>query len=210
MLAALVVGFLVGMRHALDPDHLVTVTTLSCGRLERPRLMLHGIVWGLGHAATLIVLAALALAAGHAMPAATVRGMQVAVAVLLIVLGGSAVRTAVPAIGHRPLEIRAHTPLPPRRLARTFAVGLAQGMAGSATLLLLALATVHDPWLAFSYVACFAIGSIAGMGALAAVILLPFTRAIARHAQILPIVTLGAGALTLAIGALTLWDARTG
>ena len=54
-LAIIVLGFLLGMRHATDPDHVVAVTTI----VSRERTMLHasliGALWGLGHTFTILV-----------------------------------------------------------------------------------------------------------------------------------------------------------
>src|SRR5919199_5218844 len=54
---ALVIAFLLGLRHASDPDHLVAVSTLVAGTRERAaraaaRL---GAAWGAGHATTLLL-----------------------------------------------------------------------------------------------------------------------------------------------------------
>ena len=55
----LLIGLLLGLRHASDPDHLAAVTTLIASEEERKQARkagLMGLLWGLGHGTTLVVL----------------------------------------------------------------------------------------------------------------------------------------------------------
>jgi high-affinity nickel-transport protein len=80
-------GFLLGMRHATDADHVIAVTTI----LNRSDRFLHGTVigaiWGLGHTITVLVVGIAIIAFGVVIPPAVGLGMEFAVAMMLILLG---------------------------------------------------------------------------------------------------------------------------
>src|SRR6266403_164400 len=83
-------GLLLGMRHATDPDHVIAVTTI----LSRERRLMTaariGIVWGLGHTLTVLVVGAAIIVFKIAIPTRLGLAMEFAVAVVLILLGAGA------------------------------------------------------------------------------------------------------------------------
>ena len=87
MLALAGFGFLLGMRHATDADHVIAVTTI----LNRSQRFLHGTVigaiWGLGHTITVLVVGVAIIVFGIVIPPAVGLGMEFAVALMLIALG---------------------------------------------------------------------------------------------------------------------------
>jgi len=80
-------GLLLGMRHATDPDHVIAVTTI----LSRERRLMTaariGIVWGFGHTITVLVVGAAIIVFKIAIPTRLGLAMEFAVAVVLILLG---------------------------------------------------------------------------------------------------------------------------
>src|ERR1700691_6309016 len=80
-------GLLMGMRHATDPDHVIAVTTI----VSRERRLLAascvGIVWGLGHTLTVLLVGAAIIVFKIAIPIRLGLAMEFAVAVVLILLG---------------------------------------------------------------------------------------------------------------------------
>ena len=62
LLSAATLGFVLGLRHALDPDHVVAVSTIVSGDPEWRRSSRIGIFWGLGHATSLLTVAGLIVA----------------------------------------------------------------------------------------------------------------------------------------------------
>jgi high-affinity nickel-transport protein len=87
MLALAGFGFLLGMRHATDADHVIAVTTI----LNRSARFVHGTIigaiWGLGHTITVLVVGIAIIAFGVVIPPAVGLGMEFAVALMLILLG---------------------------------------------------------------------------------------------------------------------------
>src|ERR1051325_2327640 len=87
MWSFLILGFVLGLRHALEADHLAAVATLSTGSHGRGASALRGVMWGGGHAFPLLAVGAVCLALGT-----TVRDtawIDRGVGLMLIVLGGN-------------------------------------------------------------------------------------------------------------------------
>jgi ABC-type nickel/cobalt efflux system permease component RcnA len=187
-------GFLLGMQHALEVDHVAAVSSIAARRDDVADIVKHGLTWGLGHTLTLFVFAGAALALGQAIPDNLARPIETAVGVMLVGLGGHVLwrlwRDRVHFHKHRhedgTVHLHAHSHAgesvahahAPHSHAhgfrwRTLLVGLMHGMAGSAALLVLTVAQAPSVAVGLGYVALFGIGSMIGMGALSTVIAVP-------------------------------------
>ena len=101
-------GLLMGMRHATDPDHVIAVTTIA-SRERRPFAASRvGIVWGLGHTLTVLAVGAAIIVFKIAIPIRLGLAMEFAVAIVLILLGLGAFAGFVQLVARR----IAGTPLP--------------------------------------------------------------------------------------------------
>src|ERR1700733_7978562 len=81
MFAILGLGFLLGMQHALEADHVAAVSSIAARRDNVADIVKHGLTWGLGHTLTLFVFAGAALALGHAISDNLSRPIETAVGV---------------------------------------------------------------------------------------------------------------------------------
>mgnify|MGYP000020506553 FL=1 len=196
MASILFLGFFIGMHHMLEADHVAAVASISSDESSVRRIVKHGVVWGMGHTLTLLVFGGGAVMLGAAMPETLAHGLETAVGVMLIFLGGHVLIrlardrvhfhlhrhhdgvTHLHAHSHRG-EPRRHDPdrhqhaHPGRFPLRTLLVGMMHGMAGSAALLVLTAASVGPAPLGLLYVVLFGAGSIIGMAALSAAIAVP-------------------------------------
>jgi len=224
-LAVLGLGFLLGLRHALDVDHLAAVSTIVSQRRSLWRSSLVGAVWGLGHTASLLVGGVVVIALHAEIPPWLARGLELGVAVMLIVLGLNLLRTIrrgatlhvhahehgshhhvhahVHAVGQAPADPHHHPVLGARR---PFLVGLVHGLAGSAALMLAVLATIPSPTVAFAYIAVFGVGSIGGMMMMSTLLGVPFALAGARFARVDLALRTAAGVGSIAVGILLAWE----
>ena len=231
MFAVLSLGFLLGMQHALEADHIAAVSSLAARRSRVTDIVKHGLTWGLGHTLTLLAFAGAAILLGQAIPENLARPLEIAVGLMLIGLGAHVLwrlrRDRVHFHAHRHgegtlhihLHSHAHDTVPHRHSAhlhghgfrwRSLLVGLMHGMAGSAALLVLAVSQAANPATAAAYVALFGIGSMLGMGALRAVIAVPLAVS-ARWLTSANRALQGAvGAVTMVVGAGTIWAAAVG
>jgi hypothetical protein len=194
MFGILGLGFLLGMQHALETDHIAAVSSIAARRSQVGDIVRHGLTWGLGHTMTLFVFAGAALLLGHAIPESLARPIETAVGIMLVGLGGHVLwrlwrdRVHFHRHGHGDGTVHFHAHshageiAPHARTAhahehgfrwRTLLVGLMHGMAGSAALLVLTVSQAPSPSVGLGYVALFGIGSMIGMGALSVLIAVP-------------------------------------
>jgi len=191
-LAVLGLGLLLGLRHASDPDHVVAVTTIAARTRRVLPATLLGIMWGLGHTLTLFAVGAAIILFNWAMPPRLGIGLEFCVALALIGVGLLNLKP------HRHDENELGQGRPPA--GRAFLVGLVHGLAGSAAVALLVLATVHDPRWACGYLAVFALGTLMGMTLITTGFAMPVALALNRWGNAARVVRLSTGASSLAFG----------
>jgi hypothetical protein len=150
----LLVGVLLGLRHATDPDHIAAMTTLVASGRERAKRSAAslGAWWGLGHGVTLVALGIPILLAERFVPGRVQQGAETAVAALIVFL---AVRLIVRwRHGYFDLHAHPHPEHDHRHPVRTpvgaFAIGLLHGIGGSAGVGLLLLATIPSETVAIA------------------------------------------------------------
>ena len=221
MLSLLFIGLLIGMRHALEADHMAAVASLASGTQTLGETVKHGLVWGLGHTLTLFLFGSVVLWLDIVMPEQLAKGLEFAVGIMLVVLGADVLRRVYrdrihfhthshgkqvhfhahahpdekPDAAHSSTEHQhSHTKTFP---IKALFIGLMHGMAGSAALILLTLKTIQSPWLGMLYIALFGVGSMLGMALLSAVIAIPLKASSAK-------LTWAHNALQIAIGSTTI------
>jgi ABC-type nickel/cobalt efflux system permease component RcnA len=86
-LAIALLGLLLGMRHATDPDHVIAVTTILSRERRLAVAARIGVVWGLGHTLTVLLVGAAIIVFKIAIPARLGLAMEFTVAIVLILLG---------------------------------------------------------------------------------------------------------------------------
>ena len=87
LLPITLVGFVLGMRHATDPDHVIAVTTIVGRQRSIPSPALVGALWGVGHALTILVVGAAIILFNVIIPPRLGLAMELAVGIMLILLG---------------------------------------------------------------------------------------------------------------------------
>ena len=215
-LTTLLVGLLLGMEHALDPDHVVAVSTMISQHRTLGRSSLVGVFWGLGHTATLFLVGLAVILFRVRIPDWLAPVAELAVGLVLLALGTCIVRryfaekvhahvhrhggeVHVHFHSHAGGEAHDHAHATPQHRT-SLLVGMVHGLAGSAALMLLVLASIRTPGLGLLYILTFGIGSIVGMLGLSALIGLPFSLIGRRHATAHQTLRLTAGAASAAYG----------
>ncbi|RLU00196.1 hypothetical protein [Ketobacter sp.] len=94
MTSLLIVGFLLGMRHALDADHIATVASLASVHTNRWQVLKQGVAWGLGHSLMLLAVGAVVLWSDTLIPEQIAYALQMAVGALMVLLGADVLRRA--------------------------------------------------------------------------------------------------------------------
>jgi high-affinity nickel permease len=226
MLSILGLGFLIGMKHALEADHVAAVASLASGSRSVSETTRMGVAWGLGHTVTLFLIGSMVLLLDWMVPETVAHILEFVVGLMLVGLGIDVMirmtpRKAhfhahahdgahhfhahrhVPEVKH---DITAHAHAHPRGLPiRALLVGFVHGLAGSAALVLLALSTIQSLWLGLAYILLFGLGSIAGMAILSCAIALPLRFTAGRLTWAFRGLTAGIGAITVVLGASIAW-----
>jgi hypothetical protein len=86
-LVILGIGFFLGMRHATDPDHVVAVSTIVSRESSIPRAGWIGVLWGVGHTITILLVGAAIILFGLVIPPRLGLALEFSVALMLILLG---------------------------------------------------------------------------------------------------------------------------
>ena len=195
VLSAAILGFLLGLRHATDADHVVAVTAIVSRERTLGRAARIGAMWGVGHSITLLVVGGAIVAFRLVIPPRVGLGLEFCVALMLILLGFNNLRGArgenadhshqIPTVfnGLRPLLI-----------------GTVHGLAGSAAVALLVLATIRETSWALVYLAIFGIGTIVGMMLVTTLLAAPAMYASARVVRLQTGIRFAAGAVSLVVG----------
>lgn len=187
-LTAILLGALLGLRHATDADHVVAVTTIVSRERSLFGAARVGALWGIGHTMTLFGVGGAIVAFRLVIPPRIGLGLEFGVALMLILLGFANLRRATEG------DVGATAP--------PLLVGLVHGLAGSAAVALLVLATIRDTVPALVYLLVFGVGSVAGMVAVTMLLAAPAIFAGHRVARFHTGIRVAAGALSVAFGLL--------
>jgi hypothetical protein len=214
------------MRHATDPDHVIAVTTIVSRERKLGSAALVGVLWGLGHTVT-IVLAGLAIVVFGAVVSPRVGlTMELSVALMLVLLGAMSVLGALRSPPHAHGDyVHAHphpaggdghghgdddTPLARLdlrfgrlglyQIVRPLVVGVVHGLAGSAAVALLVLASIREALPAFGYLVVFGLGTIVGMMLITIAIAVPFACTARRFIFLHRSLAFTAGVLSVGFG----------
>jgi high-affinity nickel permease len=185
-LTILVLGFLLGMRHATDPDHVVAVTTIVAKQPGIGKAGLIGVLWGLGHTFTIFVVGTMIILFQVTIPPRVGLSMEFAVAAMLILLGVLNLTGTLRKLQEKVTPNLSDEPASAFRFRgsiqrfgvfntlRPLVIGIVHGLAGSAAVALLVMTTIRDPWWAVTYLLLFGAGTVAGMMIITTVIAMPF------------------------------------
>jgi cytochrome c biogenesis protein CcdA len=207
LFAILALGFFLGMRHATDSDHVIAVTTIvSRARSARAALWV-GALWGLGHSATILTVGGAIVLFGWVIPPRLGLSMEMSVAVMLIVLGAmnlSGALSRINQIAHRhrhgELDESPAQHVHVRGPLRPLIIGVVHGLAGSAAVALLVLATIKSASMALVYLAIFGAGTVAGMMLLTAAMSLPISALSRRFDNVEHLLARATGLVSIAFG----------
>ena len=217
-------GFVLGLKHALDPDHMAAVSTIVSESKSMKRSSLIGTFWGLGHTRSLLCAGIVVIALKVQISERIASWMEFGVALMLILLGIRAVLK--PLRGwklhvhrhthdggthshvhvHRPGEDEHQHRHLIRSGARPFFVGMVHGMAGSAALMILVLTTLPSAFAGLIYIAVFGLGSVGGMLIMSSLISVPFILTRKRFNVLSEGLQVAVGLFSLSFGLFLTWQ----
>ena len=204
-------GSLLGMRHALEPDHLAAVSTLVSRERNSAKAAFLGACWGLGHTTGLVVVGAVLVVLRAELPPRIADVFELFVAIMLIVLGSRAVLQALREANathahHRWFAMHRHSGLAPHvhvgtwTLARRpLIVGAIHGLAGSGALTALVLTTLPSTRARLTYMALFGLGSTLSMAALSGLLGWPLAK-LGAHTGVTRGISMAVGVMSVGLG----------
>ena len=206
-------GTLLGMRHALEPDHLTAVSTLVTGERSSVRAAMLGASWGVGHTLSLVAVGAVLVVLRAEMPPYIADLFELFVAVMLVALGVRAIALAVrqgpvgPAhthhhgrVVHKHAGATPHVHVGHWTLARRpLIVGAVHGLAGSGALTALVLATLTSTAARITYMTLFGLGSTLGMALLSVLVGWPLAK-LGANRTIARGLSIAVGCLSIGLG----------
>ena len=229
LLAALVLGILLGSKHSLDPDHVVAVSTIVSEYKNPLRSFWVGISWGLGHTTTLLIIGIVIIALRLTIPERMALLFEFAVGVMLVGLGIQVIysfrkkKVHQHAHGHEEEahhHFHSHSKSPehvpehhnthgigkPFLRRKSYVIGLVHGMAGSAALTLLVLASIESPIAGLVYILLFGLGSVLSMGIMTVIIGLPFVISAGRLPNLNRTIQFAVGSLSILFGGFLMYQ----
>ena len=199
-------GALLGLRHALEPDHLAALSTLLTGERNIRRAAWLGVYWGIGHTLTLLVAGTLLVVLRTDMPAIVADILAWAVVLLLVGFGFRAIALSAGHTSVGPTHSHVHgarsasMPVGRWTLARRpLMVGMVHGLAGSGALTALITATIPSMGSRLLYLLLFGAGSTCGMAALSGLMGWPIAR-VGTHGAVARGVSVAVGSISIMLG----------
>lgn len=215
-LTVLSIGFLVGIKHAMEPDHVIAVSTIASQTKKLGKASLAGVFWGSGHTLTLLLVGMALILMKSAIPETWAMSLEFVVGIMLVYLGMSSIlsfhKRKVRSSSHvhaGSLRRHPHTAawtddsesdgVGRASFAKSAVIGMVHGLAGSAAMVLLTMSTVHSEWEGLLYILIFGAGTVVGMLLCTTAIGIPFVLS-ARNAGVNMALTRITGAISVAFG----------
>lgn len=221
LLTICALGFVLGVRHAADADHVIAVSTIVSRHRSMRGAAVIGALWGVGHTLTVLLVGGAIIFFQWVIPPRVGLSMELSVGAMLIVLGSVNIAAVVRRIRadaagppRDPVATERHEHAPVRWLdrhlgmtgaysyVRPMVIGIVHGMAGSAAVALLVMATIGRSSWSVLYLLVFGVGTVVGMMVITAAIGLPFARAGEVRPQFGHGLRMAAGVLSLGFGLL--------
>ncbi len=223
--AVLGFGFLLGLKHAVEADHLAAVSTIVAERKSLWSSTFIGGLWGLGHTISLFLAGIFVLVLNFEISERTERALELGVGIMLTFLGLNVLRKLlkggrlhfhphehgtrehahphIHAAGH---EEERHTHHGLKFNPRAILIGMMHGLAGSAALMLLVIPTIESKTVGLLYIVIFGVGSIGGMMLMSFLVGLPFHFTAARYNRFNYVLQSIAGLVSIALGLIIIYE----
>lgn len=193
-----ILAFILGMKHAIEPDHIIAMSTIICKEKNVSKAAILGALWGIGHTVTLFVIGMIGIMTKHKIPENLAVLLERSVGIMIIIL---AIKLLVnykkPLSSHAHDHIHNHMDIHHHpyendhtyqakhatggldvsnmmQYTKSLLIGLVHGLAGGAAMILLTLSTVKSYWEGALFIIIFGIGTIFSMLVFAMIFGIPF------------------------------------
>ncbi|MGM0876805.1 MAG: sulfite exporter TauE/SafE family protein [Bacillota bacterium] len=170
LISVLFLGFILGIKHSLEPDHVIAVSTIASNTKKWWYSSLAGVFWGIGHTLTLFVVGMIVILMKGEIPEIWSMSLEFLVGIMLVYLGITSLLVFKKHSNqHVHSQKRKWYPL-----LKSMIIGFIHGLAGSAAMVLLTMSTVNTIWECALYMLTFGAGTVIGMLCFTTIIGIPF------------------------------------
>jgi len=175
LMSILTLGFILGIKHALEPDHIIGVSTIAGQSKSLWKASLAGVFWGIGHTSTLFIIGMMLIFLKVTISDKWAMSLEFLVGVMLVYFGISAIYSKKRAAhselhnGKRINKVQGKFPY-----RKSLFMGFIHGLAGSAAMILLTISTVNNAWEGALYILVFGAGTVISMLFFSTIIGIPF------------------------------------
>ncbi|WP_201319340.1 sulfite exporter TauE/SafE family protein [Paenibacillus sp. EPM92] len=188
----MLLGFILGMKHALEPDHIIALSTIASRSKSLWRSSLTGVFWGIGHTSTLFVIGLLLILLKLELSLRLSLSLEFLVGIMLVYLGFSTVisfqrkkihnhehqHDGIPHHHFHEKHEHSHSSF---SYIKSTMIGMIHGLAGSAAMVLLVMSTVSSVWKGIVYILVFGLGTVSSMLIFTTIIGLPFVLSVKKR-----------------------------
>lgn len=216
-------GFLIGLKHATEADHLAAVSTIVSERKSLWSSAVIGGFWGLGHTISLFLAGVFVLLLNFQISERTERILEFGVGIMLLLLGLNVLRKLLQGGNlhfhahehgdHAHAHPHIHTHADEKETHHGFSfsprsviIGMIHGLAGSAGLMLLLIPTIDSKIVGLLYIIIFGVGSIAGMMIMSFLVGLPFHFTANRLNRLNYVLQSIAGLISIGLGLFIIYE----
>ncbi len=174
LLSILALGFILGIRHAIEPDHVIAVSTIASQSKKIWQASLAGVFWGIGHTATLFFIGLVLILLKNDIPEKWSLTLEFLVGIMLVYLGVASILSIIIKRTQPHQEAPYLASSKRATYYKSLFIGFVHGLAGSAAMVILTMSTVQSAWEGALYIVVFGLGTIMGMLIFTTIIGLPF------------------------------------
>ena len=110
LFSVLAIGFILGIKHAIEPDHVIAVSTIASKSKKLWHASLAGVFWGIGHTSTLFIIGILLILMKNDLSDKWSMSLEFLVGIMLFYLGMASI------LSFRKKKQHAHSEEDPRRM----------------------------------------------------------------------------------------------
>lgn len=168
-ISVLFLGFILGIKHSIEPDHIIAVSTMVSKSKKLSRSTLTGVFWGIGHTSTLFIVGMILVVMKGELSDKWAMSLEFLVGIMLVYLGMKSM------LFIKKIDSKQNKEFSERSsLIKITIIGFIHGLAGSAAMVLLTMSTVSSVWQCAVYILIFGTGTIIGMLMFTTIIGIPF------------------------------------
>lgn len=172
----LIISLMLGLQHAFEPDHVIAVTSILSNVKSIKKSLFQGLIWGLGHSITILIVGVIVLASRSIIPESIAQLFEVMAGSLLIVLGSLVIKELLTERKQSPNNKKTDQNLinsehnresshhnHHHSAQKSLFAGILQGLSGSAALMLVTLSTINSTVIGIIFIALYGLGVTIGM-----------------------------------------------